>query len=101
MTDLNMWAMIVGFLLPPIVAVIQRPTWTASARTVITALVCLVVAFVTVFLQGNVHSGRQLVTTALLVLVTSIATYRGFWKPSGVAPVIERATSPKARTGTP
>lgn len=93
MTNLAMWSMIVGFFLPLLLAVVQQPRWPSYVRSIVMFLGCLVASAGTVILQGE-FSGERWVESALLIIVTTIATYKGLWKPIEVAPAIEDATSP-------
>lgn len=92
MTDLAMWTLIVGTLLPPLIAAVQQPTWSSRTRSIVTVGTCLVAGFGTAWL-GDALRGVSLVTTVLTVLVTALATYQGFWKPTGIAPTVESLTS--------
>ena len=93
MSNLEMWALIVGFFLPPAIAIVQQPTWSEPVRAIVTFLVCAVAAAGTAYFQGDLTS-RRFVEAGLVILVTTIATFKGFWKPTKVAPEIEAATSP-------
>lgn len=93
MTDAQMWALLVGFAAPLLVAVVQRPGWSEGLRALVTAGFSVVAGTGTVWLTGSMD-GRSVISSILLVLVTSIAAYKGLWKPTGVAPKIETATSP-------
>lgn len=92
MSNLEMWSLIVGFLLPPALAIVQQSKWPDSVRAIVAFIACAVAGAVTAYLQGDLNLERW-VESALVVLVTAIATYKGFWKPT-VAPAIESATSP-------
>lgn len=98
MNDLQMWELIVGFLSATLVLpLIQQPHWTARTRASVTFVYAIVVGLVTAYLTGafaGVHDFRTGVSAVLLMLITAIASYRGFAKPTGIAPAIERATSP-------
>jgi len=87
-----MWALIVGFLLPPLLAIIQQPSWPAPVRSVVAFVACAAAGAGTAYFQGDL-TGERFVEAGLVVLVTSIATYKGFWKPTTVAPKVENATS--------
>lgn len=98
LTDLAMWNLIVGFLSATfILPVIQQPGWSERRRSLVTFGYSIAVGLVTAYLTGafavlsDVKAG---VTSILLTLVAAIASYRGFAKPTGVAPAIEAATSP-------
>lgn len=92
MTDLEMWTLLVGALLPALIAVIQQPQWSCRLRAVVTVVACLVAGGGTAGLDGQL-TGRSVVTSVLTVLVTALATYHGFWKPSGIAAAVEGLTS--------
>lgn len=97
MTDTAMWDLIVGFLSATFVLpIIQQPHWSDRRRSLVTFVYSVVVGLVTAYLTGaysGVHDLRSGVTSALLTLVSAVATYKGFAKPSGIAPTVERATS--------
>lgn len=88
-----MWAGIVGFFLPHLIAVVQQPGWSSGLRSVITFLACLVAAVGTVLIQLGHWDWQDWISSSLLILVTAIATYKGLWKPTGIAPAVEGSTS--------
>ena len=93
MSDLVMWSLILGFVSPLIIAVIQQPKFHEGARAIITFLYCVVVGVGTAFFEGRL-TGQRAITSVLIVLVSAITTYRGLWRPTGAAPAVEAATSP-------
>lgn len=99
MTELQMWELLVGFLSATFVLpVIQQPKWTEKTRAAVTFVYAVVVGLGTAYLTGafeGVHDVRTGVSSVLLMLVSAVASYKGFAKPFGVAPAIEQATSPR------
>ena len=94
MTDLEMWSLLVGAILPPFVAIIQQPRWPNWFRTVVAVASSLVVGFVTTWLVEDDALWEQgMVTAILLVLVSALTTYRNVWRTTGIAPQIEAKTS--------
>jgi Co/Zn/Cd efflux system component len=93
-----MWAGIVGFFLPQVIAVVQQPGWSNALRSIITFMASIVAAIGTVLIQNNGWSWHDWVSSTLLILVTAIATYHGLWKPTKIAPKIEAKTSSDANT---
>jgi hypothetical protein len=93
-----MWELIVGFLSATFVLpIIQQPRWSAGLRAMVTFVYCIVVGLITAYLVGvfsSLDDFRDGVSAVLLMLVTAIASYKGFAQPTGIAPSIERATSP-------
>lgn len=93
MSNAAMWAAIVGFFMPMLLAVVQQPGWSNAVRSIIMFLASCGAAVGTVLIQNDGWDGRDWVSTTLLIMVTAIATYHGLWKPTGVAPSIEKSTS--------
>lgn len=95
MGELEALTLIVGFFLPPVIAIIQQPTWSEGARSVVTVIICSIVGLLTVYIeQGHeLHFGKQLLGQIAQVIIAAQAAYVAFWKRH-VAPAIERLTSP-------
>lgn len=99
MDDIQMWMLVVGFFSPVVISILQQPRWPDSMRATVAFLFSAVVAVVTYMLNGGsfaFDNARGLVTSILTVLVTTIATYKGFWKPTGISPAVESNTSPRS-----
>jgi peptidoglycan/LPS O-acetylase OafA/YrhL len=94
MTNLAMWSLIVGFVLPIIIPVIQQPGWAKWARATVTLVIVLAVGGLTAYFNGDLN-GQDWITSALIVFVAAITAYKGFFQPTGIAPMIETMTSPK------
>jgi amino acid transporter len=94
MTVIQMWSLLIGAVLPPLLAVVQQPKWPDWLRALVTLLVCVVVGLGNVYLNGDLTHATSVVEAILLVLVAALSTYKGLWKPTGVADKIESATSP-------
>lgn len=92
MGDLEMWSLIVSFFLPLVVAVAQQPRLSQAERVVVMVVFCAVAAVVTAWLKGELNSHNWF-HSFLVMGVGTIVFYRGVWKPTGVAPRIEIATS--------
>ena len=98
MSNLEMWALIVGFLLPPALTIIIQTGWSEQVQAIVAFLACALAGAGTAYFQGDL-TGERFVEAGLVVLVTTIATYKGFWKPTKVSPTIEAATSAGGGTG--
>jgi len=97
MTNLMMWSLIVGFFMPPVQAVIQQTNWSSQLRAGVNFVACAVAGAGVAFFQGDLNFERW-IESALVVLVTTIAVYKGTWKPTGISPAIEEKTSPSTVT---
>lgn len=99
LSNLAMWAMIVGFISPPVLAFIQQPGWSDKTRAAVAFVFSALTSLGTLWFDDTLgfHAALDLdnyITAFLLTFVTTITTYRNFWKPTNVAPAIELATSP-------
>lgn len=92
--DVQMWSLIVGFLLPIVTAAIIRRGWASGAQAFANFVVVVIGAAGTVYFEGNLDTSNLdgLIHSLLIVFVASIASYHGLLKPIGVAPRIEAAT---------
>jgi hypothetical protein len=91
-----MWAAIVGFVLPPVIAIIVQEKWKPGLKAIVAFGACLLSAVGTVYLQGpDTFTLSRWVTASLTTLTVAIATYHGLWRPTGTAPAIEHSTSPQ------
>lgn len=93
MSNLEMWSLVVGFLLPPVLSIVQQPRWSETTQSVVAFLACALAGAGTAFFQGDL-TGRRFAEAGLVILVAAIATYKGFWKPTKISPAIEALTSP-------
>jgi len=92
MSDLDMWTLVVGFVLPLVLSVIIQTGWSPRLQAILAFVVAAIVAAVTLYLKNDL-TGRSWVSATLVILVTAIATYHGFWKPTNVANSIESRTN--------
>lgn len=95
MTNLQMWSLLVGFLAPPLIAIVQQPKWGAGLRSVVTVIMCLIFGGATAYFEGSGDSSDR-VGAVLLVTVAAMTFYKRFWTPTKIAPKLEAATSPSA-----
>lgn len=93
MSDLQMWSLIVGTLAPLVIAVIQQPRWPVAFRSVVAVTLCVLLGLGTTYFNGGLD-GRPAVSSILVVIVAALATYQSFWRPTGIVPAVEAATSP-------
>ena len=95
-SNLIMWGLIVGFVMPPLLAIVQQPGWTPMVRSLVMFVASILAAVGTVYFTEGAFDTANLTTTVLVVMVTAISTYKGLWQPTTIAPKIEGATSPSS-----
>lgn len=94
MSNLDIWSLVVGFALPPLIAFVSSAHWPSWARALMAVIVCMVGGGVTAAVSGY-YTGVPLLRAVMLTLIATLGFYRVFWRPSGVAPWIERKTTPR------
>lgn len=92
-SDLAMWSLIVGFLTPIVTSLFIQSSWTSGAKAVVNFIVAAIAGIGTVYFEGNVDFNHVTVSTVLFCIVTSIASYHGLLRPTGVAPAVEAKTN--------
>ncbi|MFE7072726.1 hypothetical protein ACFU96_21850 [Streptomyces sp. NPDC057620] len=94
-TDAQLWAAGLGFVLPPVIAIVNQPRWSGPVKALFMLLVATVVGLGTAYFNGD-FDGKPIVTCMLVAAVVIGTSYHTVWRPSGIAPGIEQATSTKA-----
>lgn len=97
-TEAQLWALVVGFFLPPFLAVLQQPHWTGPKRVTLTLTVGLLAGAATAAATDQ-FSLSGVVAATLVVTVTTIATYQSIWRASRIAPWIESRTTRRPTNG--
>ena len=88
-----LWALAVGFFSPPVISVIQQSRWSTRTQSLVAFGFYLLVAAVTAFVTG-LFSTTDVLRLALLIFLAAGTSYKTLWKPTGISPAIEAATSP-------
>ncbi len=91
--DLLMWTLLVGALTPLVIAIPNQTHWSKTAKGIVTLLICILVGGGTAYFN-HAFTGRGIVSCVLIVAVMAVFTYHQFWKTTGIAPALERATTP-------
>lgn len=100
MSNAPLWGLMVGTVLPPLVAILQRSA-SPPVRVMVMLLSSLIAGIVTVDLADNRHldlsmdfDDANLWATIAAVATAASAFYRNVWRPTGIAGTVE------AKTGT-
>lgn len=102
MTELVASILAVGALIPLLISIVNQPRWSTQTRTVMSVGVAALAGLVTFVADNGLDfsSPSRLITTVVGVILAATTSYSTIWKPSGVAPSIEHATSKSDSTGT-
>lgn len=96
MEDAASWGLIIGVVTPYLVALVNQPSWSDTARRVTAVLVAVAVGLGNAYFNGDIDFEVETVLASIAaVLVASQTVYRNVLKPlpSGVT-ALEHATSP-------
>jgi hypothetical protein len=88
-----LWAAALGYVLPLAIAFVNQPRWAPWVKGVLMLAVAAGDGLGTAYFGDQFH-GKSVVTCVLVASIAIGVAYHTVWKPSGIAPAIERATSP-------
>ena len=91
----ELWAAALAVVLPPVIAIVNQPRWSRAVKGLFMLLVATLDGLGTAYFNDQFH-GRTIVSCIMLAVIVIGTTYHVLWKPSGIAPGIERATSTSA-----
>ncbi|PSK95759.1 hypothetical protein CLV30_12811 [Haloactinopolyspora alba] len=84
---------VLSALAPLVISLINRPSWSKSVKQLVAIAASVVLGVVALALTGGFTGGDDVATVLLAVVGAAQSAYALVWKPSGVAPKLERATS--------
>jgi hypothetical protein len=91
-TDAQLWAAALAFVLPPVIAIVNQPRWSGAVKGLLMLAVAALDGLGTAYFNDEFH-GKRIVTCMLIAAIVIGTAYHTLWRPSGIAPGIERATS--------
>ena len=83
MTDVEMWAGLVGFWLPVVLAFVEKETWLDRTKAVVAFLCCLAAGAGTAYFTGQFDPG-SIARSCLIVCVSAMTFYKAFWQKIGL-----------------
>lgn len=92
-TNSQLWTAALGYVLPLAIAFISQPRWHGWIKGLLALLVAAGDGLGTAYFGDQFH-GKPIVTNVLIAAIAIGVAYHSLWKPSGIAPAIEAATSP-------
>ena len=99
-TDITLASIVVGSLLPNIIAIVVQPSWRKETRGLVAFGICVAAGLLIALLQGDIGRGEDIAASVVAVLITSQVLYQALWRPSGIAPSLEQATSARPAATT-
>lgn len=92
LSNAELWAAALGYVLPPAIAVVNQPRWSGAVKGLLMLVVAVLDGLGTAYFNDQFH-GKTIVTCVLTAAISIGVAYHTVWKPSGIAAGIERATS--------
>jgi hypothetical protein len=86
-----------GVVMPFVIAFINQSKWDPKVRGMVAFVACVGAAALLALLHGTLTLDHWR-DTAILVTGSAMVMYHALWKPSGLAPALEDATSPSGVT---
>ncbi len=98
MTDRELVAAIGALIGPGVIAIVQRPLWSARRRAVVAFIIMLAWTTLVFFFTGGeppaVTDWRAWLRLLFISIVGTFTSYQGLWKQLGWAQWIEARTAP-------
>lgn len=92
LTDAQLWAAALGYLLPPVIAIVNQPRWSGPLKALLALLVAAADGLGSAYFTSE-FTGKSIVTCILTGAIAIGVAYHTLWKPSGIVDTIEHATS--------
>ncbi len=93
MSDADLWAGIVAFIMPIVVAAILKENWSEAWKAIGAFVAFVVVAAGTAYFNGQLDP-KNFVHDFLIIFNGAIIAFYGIWKPTGVAAWVEKNILP-------
>ncbi|MFI1165664.1 hypothetical protein ACH4UM_19115 [Streptomyces sp. NPDC020801] len=93
LSNAELWAAALGYVLPLAIAFVNQPRWVSWVKGTLMLVVATGDGLGTAYFGDQFH-GKPIVTCVLTAAIAIGVAYHTVWKPSGIAPALERATSP-------
>lgn len=92
--DIQTLDFVAGPVVALLVGLVSKSSASSGLKAVINLLFSAIAASLSVVIlnDGNLVT-QEFLTSVIMVWVTSIASYHGFWKPTNVAPALANATA--------
>lgn len=85
-------AAVVGGFLPNLTAIFQQAAWSDRRRAIVGALIAILTGFV-VSVSHGAYTGQTIIGCVFVTIGASWTSYKNLWKPTDIAPKIERITT--------
>lgn len=94
MNSTNAIDVLIGALMPLIIALLNQCHWSVKLRSLVAVVVCIIAAAITeVIRNGDSFNLSHWRETAIIIAGAALISYQTWWRPSTWAPSLEAATT--------
>ena len=90
--DVQFAAILIGTALPILVGIVSKLEASSRLKASLLALLSAAGGVLAVSIEGGGIIEQETVIAAATTYIAAVATYYGFWKPTGVTPAVQSAT---------
>lgn len=91
--DVGLATLAAGVLIPIVVNIVTKEVASGAVKSVLLLVLSAVAGLATVAISGGGVVTDAALANAVVTFVIAVASYYGFWKPTGVAPALAEKTS--------
>lgn len=92
MTNSAQWGVLVGSILPPVAAWLQKQKWPPTLNAAVFLAACLIAATATSYVDQKTLTGDEWIQTVIWVVGSGLASYHAIWKPTGIIDAARKLT---------
>jgi len=93
MSEADLWAAIVAFVMPLLVAMIVKQPWQDDLKALVAFVACIVFAAGTAYFSAELNASN-VIRDFLIIFVGGMTFWARFWRPLGVTGFIEKNILP-------
>lgn len=83
------WELITSFMLPLIIGVVVRKSWSSAVKSLVMFTISSFVVIMQLYIRNELGGLGDPVFASLRVIALTIAFYQGFWKQIGLTDRLE------------
>lgn len=91
--DVGTATLAAGVLIPIVVNIVTKEVTSSSVKSVLLLVLSAVAGLATVAISGGGVVSDAALLNAAVTFVVAVASYYGFWKPTGISPALAEAGS--------
>jgi hypothetical protein len=92
-TDTSLLAALAGVIIPLLVGIVTKANASSGIKAIVNAALTALGGLVATVLPGDDFQWHPFLAAWLTAWLTSVGTYYGLLKPTGVAPAVQHATA--------